>query len=120
MHANDGWLYHIAERSAWEAPDVADAEPGAYAPEAYADEGFIHLSYANQVVGTAGRYYQERSDIVLLRIDPGQLNSQVIDENLLGGKVLFPHLYGTLPRSAVIAIGAVHWSGAGKATFQFD
>ena len=46
--------------------------------------------YADQVTATAERYYQDRQDLVLLRISRAQLGLDVVDENLLGGAELFP------------------------------
>jgi uncharacterized protein (DUF952 family) len=93
-------IYHITTR------DEADAarSTGEYTPQTFADEGFIHCSYAGQVRGVANRYYFGRVDLVLLEIDPALLVCDVIDENLLGGDEYFPHVYGRLPMAAVTAI----------------
>ena len=53
------------------------------------------------MVATANRIFKGQSDLVLLEIDPTQLQCKVIDENLEGGTELFPHIYGELPLAAV-------------------
>ena len=77
-----------------------------YEPAAFGREGFIHCSYAHQVAGVANRIFKGRQDLVLLEIDPARLDCTVVDENLEGGSELFPHIYGRLQMSAVIAVRA--------------
>jgi uncharacterized protein (DUF952 family) len=91
-------LYHITSRQ--EA--TAASKSGVYEPAAFAREGFIHCSYAHQVLAVANRIFRGRPDLVLLEIDPAALDCRVVDENLEGGSELFPHIYGRLPMSAVI------------------
>ncbi len=90
-------LFHITS-----ANEVAKAQAqGWYEPADFAREGFIHCSFQVQVVGTAGRYYRGRDDLVLLEIEPESVAGEVVIENLTGGDELFPHLYGRLPWTAV-------------------
>ena len=91
-------LFHITTRIEL---TQAQAAGRYYTPQGYTAEGFIHCSYAQQVVATANRIFKGQSDLVLLEIDPTQLQCKVIDENLEGGTVLFPHIFGELPLAAV-------------------
>jgi len=93
-------LYHITSRR--EAEEAR--QHGVYVPVAFGREGFIHCSYAHQVVATANRIFRGRNDLVLLRIDRARLTCKVVDENLEGGGELFPHIYGELAMDAVIAV----------------
>ena len=96
-------LYHItSEREAREA-----AQTGKYTPAAFEREGFIHCSYAHQVLATLNRIFRGRTDLVVLEIDPELLGCKVVDENLEGGAELFPHIYGRLPMSAVVNVHAL-------------
>ena len=52
--------------------------------------------------GVANRYYRGQASLVILKIDPAKLTCDVIDENLMGGGELFPHVYGRLPMAAVV------------------
>ena len=95
-------LYHItSEREA-----RAATQAGKYTPAAFNREGFIHCSYAHQVLATVNRIFRGRSDLVLFEIDPALLDCQVVDENLEGGTEVFPHIYGRLPMPAVVRIHA--------------
>jgi uncharacterized protein (DUF952 family) len=77
---------------------------GEYEPEGFAREGFIHCSYEEQVAAVANRLFRGRTDLVLLEIDPARLSCAIVDENLEGGTVLYPHVYGRLPMSAVLTV----------------
>jgi uncharacterized protein (DUF952 family) len=103
-------LFHIATQ--------VDAErgkrTGTYIPDAFGREGFIHCSYAEQVIQVANRLFAGRRDLVLLEIDPQKLSCPVVDENLEGGMELFPHIYGHVPMSAVLAIHPFPCDGRGR------
>ena len=93
-------LFHIATHV-----EVERAKrTGTYVPDAFIREGFIHCSYAEQVIQVANRMFAGRHDLVLLEIDPQMLSCPVVDENLEGGMELFPHIYGHVPMTAVLAI----------------
>jgi uncharacterized protein (DUF952 family) len=93
-------LFHIT--SALEAERARQL--GEYAPQAFSREGFIHCSYGEQVIQVANRLFGGRADLVLLEIDPQRLSCPVVDENLEGGMELFPHIYGPVPMTAVVAV----------------
>jgi uncharacterized protein (DUF952 family) len=93
-------IFHITTR---DEADRARAA-GEYEPAAFAHEGFIHCSYRHQVTGVANRLFRGRTGLVLFEIDPAKLACRVVDENLEGGTELYPHIYGRLPMSAVVAV----------------
>ena len=91
-------LFHIASAAIW-------ARPGdSYVPADFAREGFIHCSTRAQVMRVADRLFRGRPDLVLLMIDVERVDAPVRYENLEGGAELFPHVYGALPRTAVLAV----------------
>lgn len=92
-------LFHIASTSEFEQA----AHKGEYIPTRFATDGFVHCSYAHQIRGVADAKYRGHKDLVLLVIDRAQLTSPVVEENLVGGQQLYPHVYGRLPMSAVIS-----------------
>ena len=93
-------IYHITTREAWEE----SITEGSYRPEAFADEGFIHCSTREQVVGVADARFRGRSGLVLLRIDTDRVAAEIVYENLEGGRELFPHIYGGLNARAVVEV----------------
>ena len=93
-------LFHITSKR----DSDAAKHGGVYRPESLASEGFIHCSYAHQVCSVADRFYQNRTDLVLLQIDSSHLSCDVVDEDLYDSGEKFPHIYGELPWSAVVAV----------------
>ncbi|PZF98307.1 DUF952 domain-containing protein [Micromonospora deserti] len=69
-------------------------------------DGFIHLSAADQVVETARRHFTGATGLTLLTVDPARLGAALRWEQSRGGQ-LFPHLYGPLPVAAVVAAEAL-------------
>jgi len=101
-------LTHLCGADEWSRA----REEGAIRPEpsgADVGPGFIHLSTPQQVHLPANRLYRGRSDLVMLHINPGLLDSPVRWEPGVATdptSMVFPHLYGPLPVSAVIRVTA--------------
>jgi uncharacterized protein (DUF952 family) len=64
-------------------------------------DGFMHLSTGAQVLETATRHFAGAVRLVALEIDALALGSALRWEPSRSG-ALFPHLYGDLPRAAVV------------------
>lgn len=90
------FLYHITSREEWSQTHSE------YLPANFDKEGFIHCSYREQIVGSANKFFHGRHDLVLLQIDRAKITSNIVDENLEGGEIMFPHIYGPLPVNAVV------------------
>ncbi|WLS45166.1 DUF952 domain-containing protein [Micromonospora profundi] len=69
-------------------------------------DGFIHLSAADQVVETARRHFTGATGLTLLSVDEQPLGDALRWEPSRGGQ-LFPHVYGPLPVTAVVAAQAL-------------
>ncbi|MFM8744365.1 MAG: DUF952 domain-containing protein [Cytophagales bacterium] len=95
-------LFHIATQPDWSAHLANDV----YVPQGFTSEGFIHLSTEAQVPGVLQRYYQDRTDLLLLTIDETKLTSPLKYEPSTGAE-LYPHLYGALNKSAIIKIETI-------------
>jgi uncharacterized protein (DUF952 family) len=91
-------IYKIFRRAEWQAFVSAGQTDGA--PVDIAD-GFIHLSTAAQVVGTAARHFADESDLVLVSVRDDALGPDLRWEPARGG-ALFPHLYRPLRLSDVV------------------
>jgi len=92
-------VYRLCSEQAWRAAVAAGTFAGG---EDDIRDGFIHLSAADQVPGTADRYYAAVRPLVLLTVDTHRVDGEVRWEKSRGG-ALFPHLYGTIPLEAVLA-----------------
>ena len=94
------YIYHILSRPEWVKALVA----GIYKPESLVVEGFIHCSLSGQVIRVANAYYAGQNDLLLLQIDLDKLAYEVRYEDTMDVRECFPHIYGALNLSAVIAI----------------
>ena len=101
-------IYHLTPRPAWrEAQSL-----GEYRAESLESEGFIHCSTETQVLPVAETYYTGQSDMILLKIDPARLASELRWEPPSGGTPppgvpegeLFPHIYGPINLDAVVKV----------------
>lgn len=90
-------IFHLATPAAWQA---AVEQP--YRSESLSTEGFIHCSFGHQVAWAANRFYTAAAELLALEIDPDRLTSPVRSEEADTGD-FFPHIYGPLDRSAVVA-----------------
>ncbi|AQT80625.1 glutathione S-transferase [Mycolicibacterium litorale] len=105
MYPNPKFLLHLCGRRDWDDARVV----GELCPASLAEVGFVHLSTPEQVHLPANRLFAGRSDLVSLHIDPRALHAPVLWEPGLPTdpeSMLFPHLYGPLPVSAVIGVTA--------------
>ncbi len=95
-------IFHITSKTDWERAQRA----GVYRAPSLAAQGFIHLSGADQVVGTANRYYRDQRDLVLLVVDPASLSDLRYEapDGSPESSERFPHLYAALPLDAVIRV----------------
>lgn len=110
-------IYHAALPGDWERARSAGAYAVSTRGRSLDDEGFIHCSHRHQVEQVANGFYGDVPDLVLLEIDPAQLNVAVVDENVAGGDELFPHVYGPLPLYAIVA--ARPWSRGSDGRYVF-
>ena len=94
---NEAFIYKILGAAEWHAAQ----KEGIYRGSADdARDGFIHFSTAAQVNGTQARHFAGRDDLLLLEVDAAALGDKLVYEPSRGG-ALFPHLYDSLPLSAV-------------------
>lgn len=98
-------IFHMTMRALWDAA----AEHGFYTVstrgKTLAQEGFIHCALEDQIEMVADLVYRDWTDeLILLVIDTAQVDAEIRLENLYGGEILFPHVYGPLPVRAVTAV----------------
>ncbi len=96
-------LVHLCGTADWHSAQAH----GELRPESLDTSGFVHLSTPEQVHLPANRLYADRTDLVLLRIDPSRLSSEIRWEPGVPSDpdaMVFPHLYGPLPVEAVISV----------------
>jgi uncharacterized protein (DUF952 family) len=109
-------LFHILGAETWSAYAADDV----YRPESLASEGFVHLSYADQVLGTAERFYRDLASPVAVEFPRSGLGAPVIDEDTYGSGQAFPHLYGPVPVGAAVAVHPLSRSASGEYRWVLD
>ncbi len=96
-------LLHLISPGDWRG-DLAE---GAVIPPSLHEEGFIHLSTAEQVALPATRLFHGRQDVALLVFDPDRIDVPIKWEPGVPGdpgSMRFPHAYGKLPTGAVLGV----------------
>lgn len=102
-------LVHLAMPDDWAAAQAAGEYRMSTRGVSLDQEGFIHCSFDHQVLGVASRFYADVDELVLLRLDPSLLGSEVVVEPPFPGSVEhFPHIYGPIPLTAVISATPWH------------
>ena len=104
--------YKIVDAAEWRAAVAEGRYDGA--PVDLAD-GYIHMSTQDQLAETARRHFAGRDGLLLLDVDMGRLDGDVVWEPSRGG-ALFPHLYAALPVAAVVATRAFKVDAEGRMT----
>jgi uncharacterized protein (DUF952 family) len=85
-------IYKVLSRSEWSEAERDGMFRGS---EVDRQDGYIHLSAANQVAQTIALWFANRDDLMLVAIEEGPLADALQWEPSRGG-ALFPHYYGPL------------------------
>ncbi|MBL6459177.1 DUF952 domain-containing protein [Belnapia sp. T6] len=94
-------IYTMVRNADWRAAEAA----GAYAGSADdRRDGFLHFSTAAQLRASAAKHRAGERDLLLVEVDPAALGQALRWEPAGSRPGLFPHLYGSLPLSAVRAV----------------
>jgi glutathione S-transferase len=102
-----GWarpsrIVHIALPGDWAAAREAGTYTTSTRGVSLEQEGFIHCSFEHQIERTANAYYADVDELVLLEIDPAQLDAElVVEPPFPGADTEFPHVYGPISLAAV-------------------
>jgi len=95
----DQLIYKVLSEPQWDAAVRCGEFTGSAVDRR---DGYIHFSTAGQVVETVRKHFAGQDHLLLLSVSAEELGTDLKWEPSRGGD-LFPHLYGPLPVSAVIA-----------------
>jgi uncharacterized protein (DUF952 family) len=107
-------IYHIETEALWQQALLA----GEYVPDSYEEDGFIHCAALEQVTDVADRHYRGMQGLVLLCISQKLLDAETLWEPSDG--VYYPHIYGSLNTSAVVAVVSFPCEGDGSFQLPAD
>jgi uncharacterized protein (DUF952 family) len=106
-------IFHIALEREWHKAQRTGEYTTSTLGRSLAEEGFIHTSRVDQVKAVHDRYYSGvRRSLVRLEIDTDELTSPWHEDPV--GTDTYPHIYGPLNVTAVIAVRPWHRSGREK------
>ena len=101
-------IYHLTSPQAWQEA----RQRGEYRTDSLESEGFIHCSTETQILPVAENFYKGQPGLVLLKINPTLLASELRWEPPSGGTPppgvpegeFFPHVYGPINLDAVVKV----------------
>jgi uncharacterized protein (DUF952 family) len=109
-------VYKIVSADLWRAAEDSGVFTGAGID---LNDGFIHLSTGPQARRTAELYFKGQDNLVLVAADDASLGEALKYEPSRDGE-LFPHLYGSLPRPAVLSVRPLPLGADGNHIFPED
>jgi uncharacterized protein (DUF952 family) len=109
-------IYKICPRTLWQAAEKAGRFDGASID---LTDGYIHFSSGKQARETAKRHFAGMDDLLLIAVDAEALGEKLRWEPSRGGEP-FPHLYGSLPISAVLRVVELPRDADGTHVFPAD
>jgi uncharacterized protein (DUF952 family) len=107
-------LFHIVTPAAWAEAVAA----GDYRPASLVTEGFVHLSFAEQVEGVANALYRDQEQLQVVEMEIS--DDRVVVEDSYASGTAFPHLYGPIDPAWALAIHPLRrlhggdWSFSGR------
>ena len=100
-------IFHIAERSRWEAARLAGSYAQSTLGQTLEEVGFLHAAREDQWQEVLERHYSDvRAPLLLLVIDTDKLTSPWREEpvSVDGVDQTFPHIHGPLNPGAVVEV----------------
>lgn len=97
-------LFHLAPLEAWREHERSLALE--WRPASLAREGFLHLSFAEQLAGTLALHFAAARALAFVELHPERVASDLRLEPARGGE-RFPHLYRPLRASDVRRVVAI-------------
>ena len=92
-------IYKLCSAADWAACQREGRLPWA---EVDRRDGYVHLSAAHQLAGTAAKHFRGREGLMLLEVDPQRLPEGALRWEVSRGGDRFPHLYADLAQGAVV------------------
>lgn len=93
----DAIIYKILRHTEWDELQSTGHFEGSVHDKR---DGFIHMSTKDQLQGTLDKHYTDHAPVILAAIRSKDIEETIKYEVSRGGAE-FPHIYGTLPLSAL-------------------
>ena len=79
-------------------------------------DGYLHFSTATQLPDTLALHFAGQDDLVLLSVRPDAMEEGALRWEPSRGGVLFPHVHGSFPMSAVVRSAPIAVGDDGSCT----
>jgi uncharacterized protein (DUF952 family)/lysophospholipase L1-like esterase len=100
-------LFHLCAPGEWPSS-------GTYRPASLAAEGFVHLSFRDQVEASAAKHFAAAPELVAVEVDTAACDAPMRVEDSYGSGTAFPHAYGAIPASAATSITELRRDADGR------
>lgn len=99
------YIYHITTPADWATAQAT----GQVEAASLTNEGFTHCSRQGQLLAVADRFFPGVIHLLVLAIDEEGVASWLVNEGPMGvgdpfAHNVFPHVYGPIPITAVVAV----------------
>ena len=94
---NFRFIYKICTKSEWQEVKLKERLTGS---KKDLEDGYIHFSAEDQVEETLMKFYSNKKDLILLKVDTLKLDHLLWEQASDGN--MFPHLYSSLKISNVV------------------
>ena len=99
-HPGPDTIFHFATPADWQRAQAS----GAYAPDGWTREGFVHCATQAQLDGVIERHQRGRGALLRLSIDAAALGAALRYDWSERSGDYFPHVYAPIPLDAVRAV----------------
>jgi uncharacterized protein (DUF952 family) len=99
-------IYHICLPARWQEQSIQPV----FIDPSLEHEGFIHCSTKEQLDATLARYFKGIPELTILEISPAEVAGTLRFEPAPHSQERFPHVYGPIPRSAILRTHRFDWS----------
>jgi len=97
-------LLHIALPDDWTAGRSTGEYRVSTRGRSLDEVGFIHCAHPRQIEAVANRFFADVAELVLLHLEPDLIEGEVrIEEADDGSGEMYPHVYGPILTTAVVA-----------------
>ncbi|PCJ18570.1 MAG: hypothetical protein COB02_10550 [Candidatus Cloacimonadota bacterium] len=97
---NEKYIYHIVDKNLAKQA----MESASYEAESLKLEGFIHLSYKNQILLVANSFYKSINNLSLFQIEQSSVGETLKVEFVKEAGQIFPHIYGDIKSSLIVKL----------------
>ena len=103
------YIYKIIDKNDWYKARISGSYSGSSKD---IEDGYIHFSGEDQVLGTLKKYYKNEKNLVLLKVETLNLDHLLWEQASDGN--MFPHLYSPLDIKFIVEELEIHLDENGK------